>query len=231
MTSTPGAPHPEEHPTEPLPGGAGVEDTSTRPLKLPYPSRPPSSDAADPPPYGSPVTTYDAAGGPVGYGAGHGGASSYADAAGPSASGQYGQYGQAGQHGQSGQAGPYGPAQHNGPAHPYAHSPYAQGPYGVTTPIGVDPYGRPVYAPVVAQKSRVATLLFALFLGGLGIHRFYLGFSGVGVAWLLVALLVGPFMFLIPNLLLSVWAVVEGILFATARSGYFSVDRRGIPLR
>lgn len=34
-------------------------------------------------------------------------------------------------------------------------------------------------------KSKLAAILFALFLGGFGIHKFYLGRSGAGIMYLL----------------------------------------------
>lgn len=37
----------------------------------------------------------------------------------------------------------------------------------------------------IANRSRVAAILLALFLGGLGIHQFYLGNSGRGILYLL----------------------------------------------
>ena len=36
----------------------------------------------------------------------------------------------------------------------------------------------------ISQKSRLAALLLCIFLGGLGIHRFYVGKVGTGILWL-----------------------------------------------
>lgn len=39
-------------------------------------------------------------------------------------------------------------------------------------------------APTVSAKSRTAALVLAIFLGGLGIHKFYLGRVGMGILYL-----------------------------------------------
>ena len=43
-----------------------------------------------------------------------------------------------------------------------------------------------------APKDKVTAGLLALFLGGLGIHKFYLGYTTEGIIILLVQLLLGP---------------------------------------
>ena len=37
----------------------------------------------------------------------------------------------------------------------------------------------------VSEKSRLVAFLLCLFVGGLGIHRFYVGKVGTGILWIL----------------------------------------------
>lgn len=68
-----------------------------------------------------------------------------------------------------------------------------------------------VAAPI--QKSNVVAGLLAIFLGGLGIHKFYLGYAQAGVIMLLVTLL-GAIIFIGP-VITCVVALIEGILYLT----------------
>ena len=59
----------------------------------------------------------------------------------------------------------------------------------------------------VAGKSFVATILLCLFLGTLGVHRFYTGKTGTAVAMLLITLLLGWLG--IGVLITGIWALVD----------------------
>lgn len=74
-----------------------------------------------------------------------------------------------------------------------------------------------------ASKSKIAAGLLGIFLGGLGIHNFYLGYNGKAVAQLLITLLSCGSL----SVISSVWGLVEGILILT---GSINVDAEGNPL-
>ena len=74
-----------------------------------------------------------------------------------------------------------------------------------------------------AGKSKVAAGVLGILLGCLGIHNFYLGFKGKGIAQLLISVL--SLGFLAP--ISGIWGLIEGILILT---GSINKDSAGNPL-
>lgn len=66
-------------------------------------------------------------------------------------------------------------------------------------------------SPQVGEKSKVAAGILGILLGALGVHNFYLGYTGKGVAQLLISVL--SFGFLSP--VSAIWGLVEGITYLT----------------
>ena len=87
----------------------------------------------------------------------------------------------------------------------FGQPPYVQNQYGVP-PMGV--YGQ-------QQKDWLTTLLLCIFLGGLGVHRFYTGHTVYGVIQLLTAGGCG------------IWWLIDILLIVT--NSY--TDSNGVPLR
>lgn len=56
-------------------------------------------------------------------------------------------------------------------------------------------------------KGRTAYVLLGLFLGGLGIHNFYAGYTNKAVAQLLITLLAG--WLILPLIAVWIWVLVE----------------------
>jgi TM2 domain-containing membrane protein YozV len=65
---------------------------------------------------------------------------------------------------------------------------------------------------VLPAKSRQKIGWAAIVLGGLGVHKFMLGYKRAGVIMLLIGVL-GWFPFAIPTLLVSLVGLVEGIIY------------------
>lgn len=114
--------------------------------------------------------------------------------------------------GQSGQqyAAQQGPGQQYAPQQDQG---YSSGPYGM-------------YPPADPRKSKLAAGLLGIFLGGLGIHNFYLGFTGKAITQLLISVIsLG-----ILSFVSIIWGLIEGILILTGAGGY-DRDANGVPLK
>jgi TM2 domain-containing membrane protein YozV len=59
-----------------------------------------------------------------------------------------------------------------------------------------------------SPKSRLAYVLLGLFLGALGVHNFYAGYAGRGIAQLLISLL---FCWIGSPVVVAIWALIEVI--------------------
>ena len=144
----------------------------------------------------------DAAQQPQGYGAPQ--PATYAQPAAGSYGQQQPQYGQPAQPAAGyGQQPGYGQAyqQPNAYAQPqYTAAPYAAAPVGQS------------------YKSKLAAGLLGIFLGGLGVHNFYLGNTGKAVAQLLLTL-VGWILLGLGPIAAAIWGFVEGIIILCSKPG------------
>ncbi|WP_051701736.1 TM2 domain-containing protein [Mycetocola saprophilus] len=112
----------------------------------------------------------------------------------------YGQQGTAGAYPQQGAPGaPSGYPQQGASGYPAGYAPY-------------DP----------AAKSRLTAGLLGIFLGSIGVHRFYLGYIGIGL--LQIAATIVTFG------TAALWGLIEGIMIL-ARARAFNNDAEGRPLR
>ena len=91
---------------------------------------------------------------------------------------------------------------------------------------GQQAYAQPAYGqPVVgAPKQWIVALLLAFFLGALGIHNFYLGYTAKGVIQLILTITI------IGAPISAIWALIEFIMIL-ARSGSYAYDAQGQPLQ
>ena len=84
----------------------------------------------------------------------------------------------------------------------------------------------PPFAPNVdpLAKSKIAAGILGILLGALGVHNFYLGYTGKGIAQLLITVLTCGW----GSIFSGIWGLIEGILILT---GSINVDGSGRPLR
>ncbi len=85
--------------------------------------------------------------------------------------------------------------------------------------------------PTVSPKSRLATALLCFFLGGLGIHRFYVGKVGSGILMLLLwgvgAITTWMMIGFVPLALVYVWSLID--LLVIIFGGF--KDGMGLPIK
>ena len=85
------------------------------------------------------------------------------------------------------------------------------------------PPQRNVYQPMAYHpkaKSKIVAGILGLMFPGLGIHRFYLGYIGIGIAQIFAIFACGAGI---------LWGFIEGILIITGST--ITTDADGIPLR
>ena len=112
----------------------------------------------------------------------------------------------------------------------------AQQGYGVPGPdanqqaayaAGQQAYGQPAYGQPFAAgapKQWIVAVLLAFFLGTLGIHNFYLGYTTKGIIQLVLTITV------IGIFVSGPWALIDFIMLIM-RSGAYATDAQGQPLQ
>lgn len=83
-------------------------------------------------------------------------------------------------------------------------------------------------ASQTSDKSKLVAGLLGIFLGTLGIHNFYLGYTKKAIIQLVVSLVGGLVTCGIATIAIEIWALVEGIMILT---GKINVDANGNTLK
>jgi TM2 domain-containing membrane protein YozV len=73
--------------------------------------------------------------------------------------------------------------------------------------------------PVAGGRNRTSAAIFALFLGGLGVHKFYLGQPGLGIVYLLF------FWTFVP----AIVGLIEAIVYLSMSDAAFSAKYNSVP--
>ncbi len=111
----------------------------------------------------------------------------------------------------------YGQVPHAGPGAVPPQQPY----YGYQPPYGQPPYQQPYGQPIVSTKDHVAAGLLAIFLGSLGIHKFYLGYNTAGFIMLAVTIIGSIFTFGLAAAVICIISIIEGIMYLTKSQSEF----------
>ena len=97
-----------------------------------------------------------------------------------------------------------------------SHQPYTpQSKYHNPLPFIADP--RQIQAPIgYARKRKATAAILAFFLGFIGAHRFYLGYSTTGI-WMLAITVVGYYMCTWGPVITMVWATLDLVSILTGQ--------------
>lgn len=102
----------------------------------------------------------------------------------------------------------------------------AQGSYAQSSPNPAQgayrqPPMQPHYAAPLSSRDHVAAGLLAIFLGGFGVHKFYLGYNTQGFIMLALSLLGGLFTFGLVTGVVWIIAIIEGIVYLAKTQSEF----------
>lgn len=126
---------------------------------------------------------------------------------------------------------PLPPSDQPGGSSPYSTAPVppppGAAPYGSTPPPGTPGApmnyqpGVPAYNP--ADNKKLVSGILAILLGGLGIHKFYLGMTVPGII-LIVVTIAGSWVFCLGPIAAQVIGIIEGIIYLTKTDEQFHQD-------
>lgn len=85
--------------------------------------------------------------------------------------------------------------------------------------MAMGPGGRPMGGGGVSSRSKMVAGLLGIFLGAWGVHRFYLGYTQMGIIQIAVTVITCG--------LGGIWGLIEGIMILV---GSMDKDADGLPL-
>lgn len=94
-------------------------------------------------------------------------------------------------------------------------------------PPGATPWGAPPPPIGVEPKQKLVAALLGIFLGWLGIHRFYLGYNTIGIIQLCLGV-AGVLTCGVTTVASWIWGIIDGVMILT---GSLKTDAQGVPLR
>lgn len=88
-------------------------------------------------------------------------------------------------------------------------------------PLGQSTYTAPAYASTSGAKDHVAAGLLGIFLGFLGVHKFYLGYNTAGFIMLAVTVIGGILTMSVAACAIWVIGIVEGVIYLAKSQSEF----------